>query len=104
MNRTARPALLYPRAADTQTGAGTGDGAGLSHADWLATLKRGDLVRIRTHTGETMPPAMVTNETPCYVFIGKLKFHRRHGWQVSRQGNRVYRMKLRLVRDEMELQ
>jgi hypothetical protein len=73
-----------------------------SYHDWLATLKRGDIVRIRTHTGEVMPPAMVTNETPCYVFIGKLKFHRRNGWQVARQSSCVYRMKLRLVRDEKE--
>jgi hypothetical protein len=73
-----------------------------SYHDWLATLKRGDIVRVRTHTGETMPAAMVTNETPCYVFVGKLKFHRRNGWQVSRQSSCVYRMKLRLVRDEKE--
>jgi hypothetical protein len=72
-----------------------------SHGEWLATLKRGDMVRIRN--GDLhMPPAMVTNETPCYVFVGKLKFWRRHGWQVMRQGKRVYRMKLRLVRDEKE--
>lgn len=73
-----------------------------SHTEWLATLKRGDVVRVRTHTGETMPAAMVTNDTPCYVFVGKLKFHRRHGWQVMRQGVRVYRMKLRLVRNELD--
>lgn len=74
-----------------------------SHTEWLSTLKRGDLVRVSTHTGETMPAAMVTNETPCYVFVGKLKFHRRHGWQVMRQSSCVYRMKLRLVRDDKEL-
>lgn len=75
--------------------------ASLSHTDWLATLQRGDLVRVRN--GDiVMPPAMVTNDTPCYVFTGKLKFHRRHGWQVARQSSCVYRMKLRLVRDEDE--
>ena len=58
------------------------------------------MVRVVTHTGEVMPPAMVTNDTPCYVFVGKLKFHRSSGWQVARQGQRVYRMKLRLVRNE----
>jgi len=72
----------------------------MTHTEWLATLKRGDVVRVITHVGELMEPAKVTNETPCYVFVGKLKFHRRHGWQVERQGKRVYRMKLRLVRDE----
>lgn len=76
----------------------------LTYVEWLATLRRGDTVRVRTHTGETMPSAMVTNETPCYVFVGRLKFWRRHGWQVERQGKQVYRMRLRLVRDEKELQ
>jgi hypothetical protein len=50
----------------------------------------------------TMPPAMVTNETPCYVFVGRLKFWRRHGWQVLQQSKKVYRMRLRLVRDERD--
>lgn len=77
-------------------------GAGLTHGDWLATLKRGDMVRVRTHMNVTMPPAMVTNDTPCYVFVGKLKFWRRHGWQVLQQSKKVYRMRLRLVRDEKE--
>lgn len=74
----------------------------LTHTEWLATLKRGDMVRIRTHIGATMPPAMVTNDSPCYVFVGKLKFWRRHGWQVMRQSRCVYRMRLRLVRDDKE--
>jgi hypothetical protein len=73
-----------------------------SHAEWLATLKRGDRVHVVNHTGMCMPSAMVTNETPCYVFVGKLKFHRRNGWQTARQSNCVYRMKLRLVRDERD--
>jgi hypothetical protein len=74
----------------------------LTHREWLATLKRGDMVRVRTHLGTTMPPAMVTDDTPCYVFVGKLKFHRRNGWQTARQSSCVYRMKLRLVRDERD--
>ena len=73
-----------------------------SYLDWLLSLKRESIVRVRTHVGFTMPPAMVTNDTPCYVFVGKLKFHRRHGWQVMRQSSCVYRMRLRLVRDETE--
>lgn len=78
-------------------------GPALTHTEWLSTLKRGDTVRVRTHTGDIMPAAMVTNETPCYVFVGKLKFWRRHGWQVKRQGKQVYRMRLRLIRDGFEL-
>jgi hypothetical protein len=78
-------------------------GAGLqTHTEWLATLRRGDTVRVRTHMDVTMPPAMVTNETPCYVFVGRLKFWRRHGWQVLQQSKKVYRMRLRLVRDERD--
>lgn len=88
--RHAVPVNLEPRTDET-----TADVARLSYASWLATLKRGDLVRVRN--GDiTMPPAMVTNDTPRYVFVGKLKFHRRHGWQVARQSSCVYRMKLRL--------
>jgi hypothetical protein len=79
-----------------------GGGPVLSHTEWLATLKRQDMVRVRTHMGKVMPPAMVTNDTPCYVFVGRLKFHRRNGWQVARQSQQVYRMRLRLVRDERE--
>jgi hypothetical protein len=85
-----------------QTAEVTGDVAGLSHTDWLATIRRRDMVRVR-NGAMVMPPAMVTDETPCFVFIGKLKFHRRTGWQVARQSERVYRMKLRLVRNEDEL-
>lgn len=96
-------AALFPRYTGIQRDGVASDCAGLSHSDWLATLKRGDLVRVRTHTGDTMPPAMVTNDTPCFVFTGKLKFHRGNGWQVARQSICVYRMKLRLVRDEDEL-
>jgi hypothetical protein len=73
-----------------------------SYTEWLQTLKRDDMVRVRTHMNVTMPPAMVTDATPCYVFVGKLKFHRHNGWQVAQQYKRCYRMKLRLVRDEKE--
>lgn len=72
----------------------------LPYGVWLAGLLRGDTVLVQTHTGEIMPPAMVTDETPCYVFVGRLKFHRRNGWQVQRQSQRVYRMRLRLVRNK----
>jgi hypothetical protein len=73
-----------------------------SYHDWLRSLRRQHMVRVRTHTGETMPPAMVTDDSPCYVFVGRLKFHRRNGWQTARQSSCVYRMKLRLVRDERD--
>ncbi len=98
---SARPALSTPVNPGTKSDRATSVWAGLSHGEWLATLKRGDTVRVQNGHA-TMPAAMVTNETPCYVFVGKLKFWRRHGWQVARQGKRVYRMKLRLVRDERE--
>jgi hypothetical protein len=77
-------------------------GAGLTHTEWLASLRRGDTVRVRTHMAVTMPPAMVTDATPCFVFVGKLKFHRCDGWQVAQQAKKVYRMRLRLVRDEKD--
>jgi hypothetical protein len=71
----------------------------LTHTEWLTTLKRGSTVRVR-NGALTMPAAMVTNDSPCYVFVGRLKFWRRHGWQVKRGS--AYRMRLRLVRDEKE--
>lgn len=99
----ARPALPYPVSPRNRSiDEATGDGAGFSYFDWLQSLKRQDMVRIRTHTGATLPPAMVTNDTPCYVFVGRLKFHRRNGWQTLRQSSCVYRMRLRLVRDNKE--
>lgn len=73
-----------------------------SYLDWLMQLKRQSIVRVRSHTGFVMPPAMVTNETPRYVFVGKLKFRRGDGWQVKRNAGRCYRMRLRLVRNEKE--
>lgn len=73
-----------------------------SHCDWLSSLRRGAMVRVQNTDGSVMPPAIVTNEAPCYLFVGKLKFWRRHGWQVVRQSRAVYRMRLRLVRDEKE--
>lgn len=100
----ARPALLTPVNPGTvnQTGPQVyGRATPMTHTEWLASIKRGDLVRIRN--GDfVMQPAMVTDETPCYVFVGKLKFRRRDGWQVSRQSSCVYRMKLRLVRTELD--
>lgn len=77
-------------------------GQALTHCEWLQTLKRDHIVRVRKHNGETMPEAMVTNDSPCFVFVGKLKFRRSDGWQVKRQAKRCYRMKLRLVRNERE--
>jgi hypothetical protein len=72
-----------------------------SHTEWLSSLRRGDTVRVR-NGALTMPPAMVTNDSPCYVFVGKLKFWRRHGWQVKKGA--AYRQALRLVRNAEELQ
>ena len=71
-----------------------------SYFDWLALLKRPDVVLV--HTGQMHFRAEITDATPCYLFCGKLKFHRRHGWQVQRQSQRVYRMRYRLVRNVTE--
>lgn len=78
-------------------------GPALTHREWLAAMQTGDVTRVRTHTGDMMPPARVTNDTPRYLFIGKLKFRRGDGWQVKSNASRCYRMRLRLVRDEKEL-
>lgn len=99
----ARPDALSPtKCAEPLLHSSVGVGL-QTHGEWLATLRRGDTVRVRTHMNVTMPPAMVTNETPCYVFVGRLKFWRRHGWQVLQQSKKVYRMRLRLVRNDEEL-
>lgn len=78
--------------------------AGISYHAWLQSLKRQHMARVLTHTGHVMPAAMVTNDTPQYVFIGKLKFRRGDGWQVARNASKCYRMRLRLVRDEKDPQ
>lgn len=70
-----------------------------SYREWLLSLKRQHMVRVLTHADKLMPPAVVTDATPCYVFVGKLKFRRGDGWQVKRNAGRCYRMRLRLVRD-----
>jgi hypothetical protein len=74
-----------------------------SYLEWLLQLKRQSIVRVRTHTGHLMPPATLTNDSPKYLFIGKLKFRRGDGWQVKRNAGRCYRMRLRLVRDAEEV-
>lgn len=76
----------------------------MTYFEWLAQLKKGDMVMVRSHSGEVMPAATVTDATPCFLFVGKLKFWRDSGWQIKRQRQHVYRMKLRLVRNEQEFQ
>lgn len=70
----------------------------LSHADWLRTLVKGDEVLVRN--GELHYRAQLTDATPCYLLVGKLKFRRDIGWIVKRQQR--LRMRLRLVRNERE--
>lgn len=95
----ARSALPNPVSSATQADGGTSDGAGLSHPQWLATLKTASIVLVRN--GRLHFRAMLSDATPCFLHIGKLKFHRRHGWQVKKR--RAYRMELRLVRTVEEL-
>lgn len=70
----------------------------MTNEEWLKQLKAGDSVLVRN--GRVHFPGTISNATPCYLFIGKLKFHRAHGWQTKRQRAKVYRMKLRIVRNE----
>lgn len=74
----------------------------IAHTDWLKQLRGRDVVLVRN--GGLHSRAEVTDSTPCFLFIGKLKFRRDSGWQTTSQQRRVYRMKLRLVRNEKELQ
>lgn len=67
------------------------------HAQWLSTLQRGDGVIVRN--GAIHFAADITNATPCYLFIRKLKFHRATGWMVRPKG----RLNLRLVRTSGDL-
>lgn len=76
----------------------------LSHREWLQTLNVDSPTRVLKHNGELMPTALITGKTPCFLWIGKLKFHRSSGWQVERNAGRCYRMKLRLVRNEKDCQ
>lgn len=73
--------------------------ANLSRADWLSRLKTGDITLVRN--GRIHFRAQLTDATPCFLFIGKLKFHRIVGTLVKRL--RVNRLNLRLVRDEDDL-
>lgn len=70
----------------------------MTQEEWLQQLKRGDVVLVRN--GQIHFPGTISNVTPKFLFIGKLKFHKRDGSQVKRQRARVYRMNLRLVMSE----
>jgi hypothetical protein len=54
--------------------------------------KKGDVVQIKN--GEIQFPGIVTNVTPRFLFVGKLKFRRDDGQMVKRQKARVYRLNL----------
>jgi hypothetical protein len=73
--------------------------AELSLADWLAKVRKGDVVLVRN--GALHFRAPITDATPRYLFTGKIKFHRSSGRLVRRQ--RVSRLDLRLVRNPEEL-
>lgn len=73
--------------------------ASRSHAVWLGLIRRGDVVLVRN--GALHFRAPITDATPCFLFSGKLKFHRGDGNLVRRQ--RANRLNLRLVRTTEEL-
>lgn len=54
--------------------------------------KKGDVVQI--HNGDIKFPGLVTDVTPRFLFVGKLKFRRDNGQMVKRQKERVYRLNL----------
>lgn len=74
--------------------------ANIDSSEWLQRLRTGDVVLVRN--GRLHFRAPITDATPCYIFLGRLKFHRENGWQTCRQRKRVYRMCLRLVRTEAD--
>ena len=100
MTNDARPAVPTPVNRELCKDATTPVGAGLSYHAWLATLQKRHGVKIRN--GRVTFPGMVTNATPCFVFVERLKFRRDNGWQVRRQWR--YKLRLRLVRNAEELQ
>jgi hypothetical protein len=71
----------------------------ISYADWLKELRKRDVLLVRN--GDIHFRAELTDATPCFLLIGKLKFRRDDGRLVLRQ--RVNRMNLRLVRSERYL-
>lgn len=99
MTNDARPAVLSPVNRELCKDATTPVGAGLSHREWLAGLQKRDGVKIRNC--RVVFPGMVTDATPCFIFVEKLKFRRDNGWQVRRQWR--YKLRLRLVRNAEEL-
>ena len=97
MRTDAGPALPIPAPSERKQTSAQVTGPASYH-DWLRTVRKGDMVRVLNSDHLWKLPERVTDATPCYLFLGKLKFHRRHGWQVMRQAERVYRLKLRIVR------
>ena len=75
--------------------------ASISRVQWLNSLKTGDIVLVRNHVHLHFR-APITDATPCYLHVGKLKFHRLSGAQTNRQRRKVYRMRLLLVRSDTE--
>ena len=100
---TTESRAACPRDDGTKTDAVTRDCAGSfeQYRRWLQSLKHGDAALVRN--GAIHFPVMISDGTPRFLFTGKLKFHRLDGWQVGRQAKRVYRMKLRLVRNKEDL-
>ena len=58
----------------------------------MSEYKKGDVVQIQN--GDIKFPGLVTDVTPKYLFVGKLKFRRDTGQMVQRQRKRAYRLDL----------
>jgi hypothetical protein len=58
-------------------------------------VKKGDVVQI--DNGDIRFPGVVTDVTPKFLFVGKLKFRRDNGQMVKRQKAKAYRLDLRIA-------
>jgi hypothetical protein len=63
----------------------------VSARTWLSHVKRGDTVIVRNRAVHF--DGLVTDATPCYLFLGKLKFRRLDGELINTRG----RLRLQLV-------
>jgi hypothetical protein len=61
----------------------------------MIDYKKGDVVQI--DNGDIKFPGVVTDVTPQYLFVGKLKFRRDTGQMVKRQKSKVYRLDFRIA-------
>ena len=70
----------------------------ITHRDWLQELRTGDVVLVRN--GLIHYRTQLTDATPCFLHVGRLKFRRDSGWIIISQQR--FGTKLLLVRNEKE--